>query len=258
MVEQNANDLNSRLRRLIETIDIANILTDPLTRSINDLLAVAAAKLDSDEASVLIRDGNGGDLRFLAAIGQVADQLLNMQVPAGKGIAGFVLMSGQPMAVSDAGEDETFYAEVDRATGYSTQSILATPLRFKDEIVGVLEFINRRGAPPYPPFTSDEMDIAGVYADAIASLVNAYEAAKLLRDLSTKVLANSDESDLAATRSWLAASRDSAEHRERMDLAVLLREVASRGDAERKLCKQLLESIVSYSDEKGETSYLSF
>lgn len=258
MAEQNANDLNARLRRLIETIDIANILTDPLTRSINDLLAVAASKLDSDEASVLIRDGDGGDLRFLAAVGQVADQLLNMQVPAGKGIAGFVLMSGQPMAVSDAGEDSTFYAEVDKATGYSTQSILATPLRFKDEIVGVLEFINRRGAPPYAPFTSDEMDTAGVYADAIASLVNAYEAAKLLRDLSTKVLANSDEYDLAVVRSWLAASRDSPEHKERMDLAVLLREVASRGDAERKLCKQLLEAIVGYSDEKGETSYLQY
>ena len=256
MTEQNANDLNARLRRLIETIDIANILTEPLTRSINELLAVAATKLDSDDASVLIRDGSGGDLLFLAATGQVADQLLNMQVPAGKGIAGFVLMSGQPMAVSDAGEDSTFYAEVDKATGYSTQSILATPLRFKNEIVGVLEFINRRGEPPYAPFTSDDMDTAGVYADAIASLVNAYEAAKLLRDLSTIVFANSNESDLAATRSWLAASRDSAEHRERMDLAVLLREVASRGDAERKLCKSLLEAIVGYSNEKGETSYL--
>jgi len=37
-----------------------------------------------------------------------------------------------------------------------------------------------------------------------------------------------------------------------------LREVASRGDAERKLCKQLLEAIVGYSDVKGETSYLQF
>jgi len=122
----------------------------------------------------------------------------------------------------------------------------------------VLEFINRRGDPPFAPFTSDELDTAAVYADAIAPLVNAYESAKLLRNLSTKVLADSGESDLAAMRAWLASTRDSAEHRERMDLAILLREVAGRGDAERKLCRELLESIVRFSDEKGETSYLSF
>ncbi len=258
MPEENSNDLNSRLRRLIETIDIANVLTEPITSSINELLAVSAAKLNSEDASVLVRDGELGDLRFLSATGKVADQLIGMHVPAGKGIAGFVLMSGQPMAVSDVGEDSTFYAEVDRATGYSTQTILATPLRFKDEIIGVLEFINRSGPPPFAPFTADELDTAAIYADSIASLVNAHESAKLLRDLSTKVLADSRESDLTAMRAWLAGTRNSAEHRERMDLAVLLREVAGRGDAERELCRELLESIVRFSDEKNETSYLQF
>lgn len=258
MPEENINDLNARLRRLIETIDIANVLTEPITSSINELLAVSASKLNSEDASVLVRDGEHGDLRFLSATGKVADQLLGMHVPAGKGIAGFVLMSGQPMAVSDVGEDSAFYAEVDKATGYSTQTILATPLRFKDEIVGVLEFINRTGEPPFAPFTSDELDTAAIYADAIAPLVNAHESAKLLRDLSTKVLAESRESDLAAMRTWLAATRNSAEHRERMDLAVLVREVAGRGDAERKLCRELLESIVRFSDDKNETSYLQY
>ncbi|MBK6748455.1 MAG: GAF domain-containing protein [Pyrinomonadaceae bacterium] len=258
MPEESPNDLTVRLRRLIETIDIANVLTEPITTSINELLAVSAAKMNSEDASVLVREGELGDLRFLAATGKVADQLIGMHVPAGKGIAGFVLMSGQPMAVSDVGEDSTFYAEVDRATGYSTQTILATPLRFKDEIIGVLEFINRSGSQPFAPFTSDELDTAAIYADSIASLVSAHESAKLLRDLSTKVLAESRESDLSAMRDWLAGTRNSAEHRERMDLAVLLREVAGRGDAERKLCRELLESIVRFSDEKGETSYLQY
>lgn len=258
MPEENVNDLNARLRRLIETIDIANVLTEPLTVSINELLSVSAARLNSEDASVLVRDGELGDLRFLSATGKVADQLLGMHVPAGKGIAGFVLMSGQPMAVSDVGEDSAFYAEVDRATGYSTQTILATPLRFKDEIIGVLEFINRTGEPPFDPFTSDELDLAAIYAEAIAPLVNAYESAKLLRDLSSKVLSESRESDLSAMRAWLATTRNSTEQRERLDLAVLLHEVSSRGDAERSLCRELLESIVRFSDDKNETSYLQY
>jgi hypothetical protein len=139
----NQENLPKKLQALVEMVDIANLLTDPLTQSIEHFLRISAAEMDSDEASVLIRDGDEGDLRFLSAVGKVADQLINLKVPAGKGIAGFVMSSGQPMAVADAGEEQTFYAEVDKKTGYSTQLILATPLRHNGEVIGVLEYINR-------------------------------------------------------------------------------------------------------------------
>ena len=258
MSEHGSNGLDEKLRKLIETVDIANLLTDPLVRSIEDLLTVSASQINSAEASVLIRDGDEGDLRFLAAIGSVAEQLLHVKVPAGKGIAGFVLSSGQPMAVSDVGDTETFYAEVDKTTGFSTQSILATPLTHNGEVIGVLEYINRIGDPPFEPFTPDEMDKAAMFADAVASLVNAYESAKLFRDLGQKVLQDDADIDVTEVRQWLDGLRDSAEHREMMDLAVMLREIAGRGDAERELCRDVLEAILKYSDAKAETSYLSF
>ena len=258
MSEANENDLAAKLQRLIETIDIANVLTEPLTQSIANLLQISAADINSEEASVLIRDGDEGDLRFLAAIGKVAEQLINMKVPAGKGIAGFVLSSGQPMAVSDVGSEESFYSEVDKTTGYSTQMILATPLRHNGEVIGVLEYINRRGDPPFEPFTPAEMDKAALFAEAISSLVNAYEAAKLFRDLGEKLLADEKSDDIAEVRLWLDGLRGSAEHREMMDLAVLLRDLASRGETERKLCRELLEAILRCSDSKSETSFLGF
>ncbi len=258
MAEANKNDLPEKLQRLVETIDIANVLTEPLTQSINNLLKISATDMNSEEASVLIRDGDQGDLRFLSAIGKVAEQLINLTVPAGKGIAGFVLSSGQPMAVADVGEEETFYAEVDKTTGYSTQMILATPLRHNGEIIGVLEYINRRGDPPFDPFTPAEMDKAALFADAIASLVNAYESAKLFRDLGEKVLSEDASLDVAEVRQWLASLRDSAEHREMMDLAVLIREIAGKGDAERRMCREVIEAILKYSDSNSDSSFLGF
>lgn len=257
MTESDGYDLPERLKRLVETIDIANIFTEPLTRSLATLLEISAAEMNSDEASVLIRDGDEGDLRFLSAIGKVAEQLINIKVPAGKGIAGFVMSSGQPMAVADVGEETSFYSEVDRTTGYSTQMILATPLSHNGEVIGVLEYINRRGDPPFEPFTPAEMDRAAAFAMPIASLVNAYESAKLFRDLGEKILADDSAGDLGPVREWLGELRDSAEHREMMDLAMLIREVAGRGEAERILCKEMLESIVRYSDSKSEISFLT-
>jgi signal transduction protein with GAF and PtsI domain len=251
------DDLNKKLRRLIETVDIANLLTEPLTESIGDLLALSAAELGAREASVLIRDGAAGDLRFLAATGEVAQKLLDLRVPAGKGIAGFVMSSGQPMAVSDVGEEASFYAEVDKETGYSTEMILATPLRHNDEMIGVLEYINRPGDPPYHPFTPEEMDKAALFADAIASLVNAYESAKLFRDLGEKVVGTDEDMNIDSVRDWLSDLRSSGEHREMMDLAVLIREVANRGEAERMLCREVLEAVLRFSDGRRDTSFLN-
>ena len=249
------SDLNVRLKRLVETVDAANVLTEPLTESIRSLLTFSAFEIDCEEASVLIRDGDDGDLRFLIAIGRVADQLLNMRVPSGKGIAGFVFSSGQPMAIADAGEDEAFYAEVDKETGYSTQTILATPLRHAGQVVGVLEYINRRGTPPFKPFTPEEMDRAAGFADAIGSLVNAYLSAKLFRDFGEQMI-GSDELNASSIREWLREVRTSPEHREMMDLAVLIRELASRGNAERELAREILESMIRFSERDEHGSFL--
>lgn len=255
MFPQNDTDLANKLKRLIETIDIANLLTDPLTRSITDLLRATAVELGSEEASVLIRDGDEGDLRFLCAIGKVAEHLIDVKVPAGKGIAGFVLSSGQPMGVSNVEADETFYAEIDKVTGYSTEIILATPLTYEGEVIGVLEYINRIGEGPYEPFTPDEMDKAARFADAIASLVHAYESAKLFRDFGERVV-NDESFEVDEVRGWLTELRGSPEHREMMDIAVIVRELSDRGDDERTLCREVLESMLRYSSQRSDTSFL--
>jgi hypothetical protein len=151
---------------------------------------------------------------------------------------------------------ESFYAEVDRQTGYSTQTILATPLNHNGEIIGVLEYVNRTGEPPFEPFTPDEMDKAAIYAEAVASLVNAFETTKTFTGLSDRILSAGKKLDLAEVRAWLQSFREGDEHREMLDLAVLIREISRRGDAEREMCREILETILKYSDQQNETSFL--
>ena len=258
MSEENKTSLETKLRAIIETIDVANMLSDPITESIKNFLQLTASQMNSEEASVLVRDGDEGDLKFLTAIGKVADHLLKLKIPAGKGIAGFVFSSGQPMAVADAGEEESFYAEVDKKTGYSTQTILATPLNHNGEIIGVLEYVNRIGEPPFEAFTPDEMDQAALYAEAVASMVNAYETSKIFTGISNKILSFENGVELSEVREWLHNLRDSDEHRDLLDLAVLVREIARRGDPEREMCREVLETVLKYSNKQNETSFLSF
>ena len=251
-------NLEEKLRSIIETVDVANALTAPLTVSIENLLKISAAEINSEEASVLIRDGDEGDLRFLSAVGKVAEHLKSLKVPAGKGIAGFVFSSGQPMALTDVGEEDSFYAEVDAQTGYSTQTILATPLRHDGEVIGVLEYVNRIGEPPYESFTSAEMDRVALFAEAIASLVNAYESAKLFQDLGDKIISAPENLRYEEMREWVSNLRETTEHKEMIELTLVVRELAGRGDAQRRMCREILESVLRYSEDEAETSFLSF
>jgi len=251
------NGLSEKLRRLVETVDAASLLTEPLTSSIHELLRVSAMEIGAREASVLVRDGTTGDLRFLAATGSAAPQLMKVKVPAGKGIAGFVISSGQPMAVANVEQEANFYAEIDKVTGFSTEMLLATPLSYHGEVIGVLEYVNRPGEPPHEPFTPDEMDKAGLFGEAIASLVNAYESAKLFRELGEKVVGAEENFDLGSIREWLEGVRSSSEHREMMDLAILIREIASQGESERALCKEILEAVLKHSRSRDATNFLS-
>lgn len=254
------SDLEKKLRATIETVDLSKALTQPLKNSIRELLVMSAAAMNSEEASVIVRDGN--ELKFMVVIGKVADQLTGLKFPADKGIAGFVYSSGQPMAVADVGQEASFYKEVDQQTGYNTQTLLATPLHFRGETIGVLEYVNRIGEPPYASFTAEEMDKAALYAEAIASLVDAYESTSLTEAVGEQLIRAAitpeQKADLPEVIQWVRELRSSADHTDMIEIAVLLREIASRGEGERRLCREILESILRHGDSQRDSGFLSY
>src|ERR1700704_4683733 len=251
MSEPGRKSFAMEMSEIINRIDVSNSLTVPLKKAIDDLLQVAAQSVGSAVASVLVRDGDEGGLKFLTATSGVSDELLALRLPPGAGIAGLVFSTTQPMAVADVSNEGSFWSVADRRTGFKTVTLLATPLRANGEMVGVLEFVNRPGDPPYPPFTPAEMDSASRFADAIARLVDAFEIAQLVEslfDYSVKASMSSTgpanlEDDL---REWLGQSQAAAEHRDLMLLWVSLREIIARGGAEREFCRDLLQMIARF------------
>jgi hypothetical protein len=70
-------------------------------------------------------------------------------LPMTGSIAGWVVINGKPLRVSDAyttlPPGVTFDPSFDRATGYRTKSVLCAPIyNHRDEIVGALQLINRK------------------------------------------------------------------------------------------------------------------
>ena len=252
-----AGKYGTELRRVVNSIDVSDSLTTPLAAAIDQLLQLSANAVGSNEASVLVRDGNEGGLKFLTAISDVKEKLLKIRIPPGKGIAGLVFSSGQPMTVSDVSTEGSFWSEADEQTGFKTITLLATPLRTGNEMVGVLEFVNRKGDPPYPPFTPEEMDHAAYFADAIARLVDAHEIAELVEsifDRSMKSLISGVEGSAESAeelRDWVNSLVVAPEHRDMGMLWIALRDIWGKGDAERQLCLEMLELLGRFTQKRS-------
>jgi sigma-B regulation protein RsbU (phosphoserine phosphatase) len=259
--DSSADDVNAeRIRQSINAIDLSGSLSAQLRQAIDDLLRVAKETVGSADASVLIRDGHEGGLRFLVAVSELEEALLKVRIPPGKGIAGSVFSSGQPMAINDVSSEGSFWSGADEAVGFKTITLLATPLRTGNETIGVLEFVNRPGDPPYPPFTPEEMDDAARFADAIARLVDAFELAQLVESLFNQSLKTSEDEAGAELTEWLKSVDAAPEHRDLLQLAVYLRDIVSRGDAEREMCRDLLDVLARFAKKRSssDSGYFNF
>jgi hypothetical protein len=103
------------------------------------------------------------------------------------------------------------------------------------------------------------MDKAGAVCRCLCVSCQRLRIGELFRDLSDKVLSEKNETDYTDVREWLYNLREAAEHVEMLDLAVLLREVASRGDRRSASCAgKFCSRFCNSPTAKTETSYLSF
>jgi GAF domain-containing protein len=249
----------AKIQQSIEAIDLSNSLAAPIRQAIDDVLQIAQETVGSADASVLVRDGREGGLKFLVAVSELEEALLKIRIPPGKGIAGLVFSSGQPMAVNDVSDEGSFWSGADEAVGFKTVTLLATPLRSGNETIGVLEFVNREGEPPYPPFTPEEMDAAARFADTIAKLVDSYELALLVEAAFTRSIRTTSEESGSDAAAWIDSLDAAPEHRDLLLLAMRLREIVSRGDAEREMLRDVLQTLARFAERRSAgSSYFNF
>ncbi|MFE7189404.1 GAF domain-containing protein [Kitasatospora sp. NPDC057541] len=128
--------------------------TDPLEsaethrrRLLQSIVEVARSVFGAAAASVLLVDESDGDLVFAAVAGEGEHHLLGSRFPAGTGIAGWALMTGQPVMVDDVAQSPQFARSAAESTGYVPRGIMAAPLICDGDCVGVLSVLDRDSRP---------------------------------------------------------------------------------------------------------------
>jgi HD-GYP domain-containing protein (c-di-GMP phosphodiesterase class II) len=152
-----------RFARLTAILDVSKALAAErrLDALFPRIVEEAARVTDADRCTLFVADREKGEL--WSKVAQGAEEI---RIPLGAGIAGAVATAGRPLRIADAHADPRFDAEVDRATGYRTRSILAVPMwNTRGEVVGVLEALNRKDG----EFTDEDQELLGALAGPAAS-----------------------------------------------------------------------------------------
>lgn len=109
---------------------------------LHSVVLVARAIFEAAASSIFLLDSTTGELVFEAVAGEGEDFLVGSRFPASKGIAGWVIDSGQPIIVEDVADDPRFARDVAESTRYVPATLMATPVTCDEEAIGVLEVLD--------------------------------------------------------------------------------------------------------------------
>ncbi len=214
------------------------------------ILETAAHVINARAGALFLIDEASSDLVFEVALGEKATVVKGLRVPLGHGIAGLVAVSGQPIAISDAQRDPRQARDIAERVGYTPRSILCVPLIHDDQVVGVLELLDKDGA---PSFTTADMEVLGLFANQAAVAI---EQSRLHRDLGALVgellrslegIPDGQKRGLQdQVRTFFSRLEADPAYVESLALAQLIHEIADQGEHEAQACQALLRGFADY------------
>src|SRR5688572_29599996 len=154
---------------------------DTLLRLIMDKVTLL---MDADRSTLYLVTDDGRQLWSKITQGE---EILEIRLNVGEGIAGWVAASGENVNIPDAYTDKRFQPAVDLRSGYRTRSILCVPMRdSQGATVGVVQVLNKlaggRDTEPVP-FTADDEELLFALASQAAIAI---DNSKLYVSLVTK------------------------------------------------------------------------
>jgi GAF domain-containing protein len=152
------------------------------------------------------------------------------------------------MAIADVVDDPRHAADVSRILGHVPQSILCVPLLHNDQVIGVLELLDKEGA---PTFSAEDIESLGLFADQAAVAIEQSRTLQHLASLISEVLASSGDSpDRQRLRKnaheFAQRIEENATYRRSLQLAQLVQEIGRYGDHELDSCRTILGGFADY------------
>ena len=130
------------LDALIQISSIINTRLD-LDHVLEAIMSVTTDAMEAAASCLFLIDDETDELVFHVPLGRTASKISAMRRKKSQGIVGSVIESGRGEIVNDVTEDPRFFKEIDQQSGFTTRSILCTPLRTMDRLLGAIQVLNK-------------------------------------------------------------------------------------------------------------------
>jgi len=247
----NSNPNVDSLTTLAEASALINSTLD-LDSVLEHIVQRAAKVMRAEAASVLTYDRRRNKLVFAAAVvqsavGEQETALFGQEFDADLGIAGHVLKTRRPELVKDVASHPNFFAGIDERIAYKTRGLIATPMILQDEIVGVVEVLNRTGG---GHFHKSDVKLLAIFANlAACGLRNAFRHENLKKEnlgLRETILSGID---IIGSSQPVQAMLDLADRVARTNATVLLLGKTGTG-------KELLAKYIHRASDRSEKAFI--
>jgi GAF domain-containing protein len=180
---------------------------------LQSIVEAARAIFSARAASIFLHDEETDELVFEAVAGESAGELIGTRIPSSTGIAGWVLVTRQPLVLDDLENDPRFARDVAERTGYVPKGLMAVPLLHDERALGVLQVLDR---PQDVRFTLAEMELLGLFASQAAIALDLLRRAR-----QAKAVVDGAGGDVAAVAALAAALEGADEERREAGLRLL-------------------------------------
>ena len=261
--DQNMDEekLSEQLQRLLRSIEASgrSVLPGSNHELLKSIVETAARIFGAAAASLMLVNEEQEALEFKVAFGPATRDLVGTMFPYDKGIAGYVFMTGMPIATSNVREDRRFNQDFAQSTGYVPNSILATPLISADDrVIGVMEVLDKIDG---TSFDMRDMELMGLFAQQAAMAIDQSQQVDEIHDTLVRGLKRLAKADKSAPstelQTVLSQSLEKGEETsDLLELADLFNQISALGDSERKACIQILMVFAGYR--KSASTYRRF
>ncbi len=226
--------------------DALGTATRPTTldTELNRVIAGVRTLFSAAACSCARVQNDGSSLVFVAADGAGADSIVGVELSIQRGIAGWVAMSGQPIAISAVAQDVRFARDVAESTNYIPDTILAAPLVDENgEVVGVIEVLDPQSRGPH---SGHDLDTLGLVASQLASIIRLCEVYDALGEaLLTGLVRSGAPDDFAAALAEVSAAANG--HSELVALAQAFHALSSTGARGAALAANLVNEVAAFA-----------
>ncbi|MBE8965879.1 GAF domain-containing protein [Nostocales cyanobacterium LEGE 12452] len=116
-----------------------------LEATLQIVMEQARILMQADRSTLFLYRKELNELWTKVAAAADGTNLIEIRIPANRGIAGYVASTGEALNISDVYKDPRFDPTTDKKTGYITRNILCLPVfNSANELIGVTQLINKQ------------------------------------------------------------------------------------------------------------------